>query len=146
MVAAAAIMPPFSKPAPSKWDDAQKWIASPNLNRVGKAWRNAEEWIIPGTKVVVEVTEELGTKRIDHNQAKVSCCVPDPYPEWRIFTLAAMIRLHPFKCYSIVIPVNVRSTFPTGTPLRSTTPTRSPNSSGHQLREDTTYFRGSCPG
>ncbi|KAL9328984.1 hypothetical protein ACSQ67_003987 [Phaseolus vulgaris] len=24
---------PFSKPAPSKWDDAQKWIASPTSNR-----------------------------------------------------------------------------------------------------------------
>ncbi|PQP95373.1 hypothetical protein Pyn_27234 [Prunus yedoensis var. nudiflora] len=24
---------PFSKPAPSKWDDAQKWIASPTWNR-----------------------------------------------------------------------------------------------------------------
>lgn len=28
-----AVLAPFSKPAPSKWDDAQKWIASPTSNR-----------------------------------------------------------------------------------------------------------------
>lgn len=28
-----AALAPFSKPAPSKWDDAQKWIASPTSNR-----------------------------------------------------------------------------------------------------------------
>nr|CAD1835292.1 unnamed protein product [Ananas comosus var. bracteatus] len=31
------IAPPFSRPAPSKWDDAEKWIASPTSHRGGRA-------------------------------------------------------------------------------------------------------------
>lgn len=76
---------PFSKPAPSKWDDAQKWIASPTSNRpktVGS--RKASNvgygsWQL-STKVVVEVPdqrevalEEPDTKRIDTTQAKMEC-------------------------------------------------------------------------
>ncbi|KAL6350240.1 hypothetical protein AAG906_004185 [Vitis piasezkii] len=72
---------PFSKPAPSKWDDAQKWIASPTSNRpkggqgVGsrKGYGNRQ----PSTKVVVEVPdqrlvpfEEPDTKRIDPSHSK----------------------------------------------------------------------------
>ncbi|KAJ0095963.1 hypothetical protein Patl1_15748 [Pistacia atlantica] len=65
---------PFSKPAPSKWDDAQKWIASPNSNRP----RNPVTGVRKGgisrqssTKVLLEVQtdqtllEEPHTKRID---------------------------------------------------------------------------------
>ncbi|KAJ0037590.1 hypothetical protein Pint_22570 [Pistacia integerrima] len=65
---------PFSKPAPSKWDDAQKWIASPNSNRP----RNQVTGVRKGgisrqssTKVLLEVQtdqtllEEPHTKRID---------------------------------------------------------------------------------
>ncbi|KAK0573212.1 hypothetical protein LWI29_004456 [Acer saccharum] len=83
---------PFSKPAPSKWDNAQKWIASPTSNRprtantqlpggqavggrkvasVGSVSRQSS------TKVIVEVPdqivvayEEPDTKRIDTSQAK----------------------------------------------------------------------------
>lgn len=60
---------PFSKPAPSKWDDAQKWIASPTSNRpkAGQSHgsHGARKSNIfghgsrkPATKVVVEVPEE----------------------------------------------------------------------------------------
>lgn len=85
-------LPPFSKPAPSKWDDAQKWIASPNLNRpkvgqsqmhIGQAVGTKKPSTLgygsrqPNTKVLVEVPdqrlvayEELDTKRIDVGQAK----------------------------------------------------------------------------
>lgn len=77
---------PFSKPAPSKWDDAQKWIASPTWSRpksgqgVGsrKAGNIGYGSRQPTTKVVVEVPdskvanfEEPDTKRIDTNQTKM---------------------------------------------------------------------------
>ncbi|KAJ4710322.1 Remorin family protein [Melia azedarach] len=92
---------PFQKPAPSKWDDAQKWIASPTSNRpktghpqgvglrkVGNMSRQSS------AKVVLEVPdqslvsyEELDTKQIDTSQAKKDNGVhkfvsweADPYP------------------------------------------------------------------
>lgn len=87
------IAPPFSKPAKSKWDDAQKWIASPSNNRpkTGQAHVQGGQGVgsrkggnhgylnrQPSTKVVVEVPdkkvvafEEPDTKRIDTNQAKM---------------------------------------------------------------------------
>ncbi|CAO2827628.1 unnamed protein product [Amaranthus hypochondriacus] len=60
---------PFSKPAPSKWDDAQKWIASPTSNRPkagqSRGSQGARKTNIFGhgdrkaaTKVVLEVPEE----------------------------------------------------------------------------------------
>ena len=85
---------PFSKPAPSKWDDAQKWIASPTSNRpktaqqaqgqggghVGprKAGSLGYGSRQPSMKVVVEVPDqreialdEPDTKQIDTNQTKM---------------------------------------------------------------------------
>ncbi|ESQ33089.1 hypothetical protein EUTSA_v10004200mg [Eutrema salsugineum] len=73
----------FSKPAPSKWDDAQKWIASPTANRKGQV-------LVPGSKkgpsfgrqssmksvevadqrAVAFAVEEPDTKRIDVSQAR----------------------------------------------------------------------------
>nr|CAB3503203.1 unnamed protein product [Digitaria exilis] len=97
--AAASVVPPFSKPAPSKWDDAQKWIASPTTNRPsraagGAAPRKMEKpssgiGRLPATMVVLEATEEIDTKRIDPSQEKreigwqkaVNWAPPDPYPE-----------------------------------------------------------------
>ncbi|CAD6209288.1 unnamed protein product [Miscanthus lutarioriparius] len=35
--AVAALLPPFSRPTPSKWDDAEKWISSPTSNRTCRA-------------------------------------------------------------------------------------------------------------
>ncbi|XP_038977454.1 uncharacterized protein LOC103697825 [Phoenix dactylifera] len=90
----SALMLPFSKPAPSKWDDAQKWIASPTSHRGGKA--GGVQSRKPGltgygnrqaaTRVVLEVTEEADTKRIDPSQEKKLVrehksvnWVPEPY-------------------------------------------------------------------
>uniref|UniRef100_A0A6N2NDY9 Remorin C-terminal domain-containing protein n=1 Tax=Salix viminalis TaxID=40686 RepID=A0A6N2NDY9_SALVM len=84
---------PFSKPAPSKWDDAQKWIASPTWNRPktghaqvqgGQGARKTGNVLSrqPSTKVVVEVPEqkvvtfeEPHTKRVDTSQAKKENCL-----------------------------------------------------------------------
>ncbi|XP_071735789.1 uncharacterized protein [Rutidosis leptorrhynchoides] len=73
-------MVPFSKQAPSKWDDAQKWIASPTSSRVKNepiVKKNNHGNRQPVTKVVVEVPdlrlvpyEEPDTKQIDSNQSK----------------------------------------------------------------------------
>lgn len=83
---------PFSKPAPSKWDDAQKWIASPASNRpkTGQSQMQAGQIFgsrklgiglgnrQPSLKVVVEVPdrklttfEEPDTKQIDINEANI---------------------------------------------------------------------------
>ncbi|KAM1401958.1 hypothetical protein ACFX2I_010773 [Malus domestica] len=87
---------PFSKPAPSKWDDAQKWIASPTWNRpkMGQVQMQGGQGVglqkvgsfgygsgqsSCSTKVVVEVPdqkvdifEEPDTKRIDTSQPKTA--------------------------------------------------------------------------
>lgn len=73
----------FSKPAPSKWDDAQKWIASPTSNRPKNEQASRKHGYFgyggrqPSTKVVIEVPEqrlvpyeEPDTKRIDLSHAK----------------------------------------------------------------------------
>ncbi|KAF3432458.1 hypothetical protein FNV43_RR27198 [Rhamnella rubrinervis] len=87
------LAPPLSKPTKSKWDDAQKWIASPSNNRPKTGQANVQggqgvgsrkganlSYLTrqPSTKVVVEVPdkkvlafEEPDTKRIDTNQAKM---------------------------------------------------------------------------
>ncbi|RZS15519.1 hypothetical protein BHM03_00047358 [Ensete ventricosum] len=79
LTAAAAFVPPFSKPAPSKWDDAQKWIASPTSNRGGskagggQARRGGLAGYVSrqaAAKVVLDVVEEADTKRVDGSQTK----------------------------------------------------------------------------
>ncbi|XP_061342453.1 uncharacterized protein LOC133288657 isoform X2 [Gastrolobium bilobum] len=100
-------MGPFSKPAPSKWDDAQKWIASPTSNRPKIAQTQGQGGQVglrkggslgygsrqSSMKVVVEVPDqreialdEPDTKQIDTNQTKMESggqkCVgweADPY-------------------------------------------------------------------
>lgn len=74
------LVPPFSKPAPSKWDDAEKWIASPNRSskgggggvvqakRLGKGSYGGRSF---GANIVLEVTDEADTKRIDPTQDKM---------------------------------------------------------------------------
>ncbi|MQL78478.1 hypothetical protein Taro_010915 [Colocasia esculenta] len=91
-----ALVPPFCRPAPSKWDDAQKWIGSPTSNRSSKSSGPAQPKRTGGflghghrqcaTKVL-EITEEVDTKRIDPIQLKKEVSgqrtanwVPDPYP------------------------------------------------------------------
>lgn len=89
---------PFSKPAPSKWDDAQKWIASPSYNRPRNGQSQAQlvsssrtgslgygNWQVT-SKIVVEVPEEKfdeeeETKRIYLDQIKKEVtCGSDPLP------------------------------------------------------------------
>ncbi|KAK7359554.1 hypothetical protein VNO77_01515 [Canavalia gladiata] len=83
---------PFSKPAPSKWDDAQKWIASPTSNRPKTVQTQGQGGHVgprkvgglgygsrqSSMKVVVEVPDqreialdEPDTKQIDTNQTKM---------------------------------------------------------------------------
>ncbi|KAJ4942637.1 hypothetical protein NE237_000149 [Protea cynaroides] len=83
---------PFSKPAPSKWDDAQKWIASPTSNRPKSGQSQVPGVQVVGsrktgflgygsrqaaTKIVHEVPdqravafEDADTKRIDLSESK----------------------------------------------------------------------------
>lgn len=98
----------ISKPAPSKWDDAEKWIASPVSNRpkAGQLQAQGGQAFAPrktalgygnrqsATKVVVEVpeqkavaVEEVDTKRIDPSHGKMEIggqkivnWAPEPYP------------------------------------------------------------------
>ncbi|CAN6481826.1 unnamed protein product [Victoria cruziana] len=100
------ILPPFSKPAPSKWDDARKWIPTAalsdnqirNKSKTGNfqphvaplvpkisAFTHGSRHIINGlpTKVVAEVAErrpfvaeEADTKRIDLSHAKKEMNIP----------------------------------------------------------------------
>ncbi|WOL05995.1 hypothetical protein Cni_G14727 [Canna indica] len=79
LTATPAFVPPFSKPAPSKWDDAQKWIASPTSNRGGNktGGGQAKKGGLAGyvsrqaaAKVILDVVEEADTKKVDGIQAK----------------------------------------------------------------------------
>ncbi|KAM0950079.1 putative remorin [Dioscorea sansibarensis] len=75
-----ALMSPFSKPAPSKWDDAQKWIASPTTSRPGKGGGGGggglgvqpkRLGVLGGgarssaAKVVIECNDGVDTKGVD---------------------------------------------------------------------------------
>ncbi|RWW19024.1 hypothetical protein GW17_00016956 [Ensete ventricosum] len=79
LTAAAAVVPPLSKPARSKWDDAEKWIVSPTSNRGANkpGGRQANNAGLTGSgsqptaaKVVLEVVDEAAAKRVDGSQAK----------------------------------------------------------------------------
>nr|AGC39090.1 remorin-4 protein [Dimocarpus longan]AGN88928.1 remorin-4 protein [Dimocarpus longan] len=71
---------PFSKPLPSKWDDAQKWIASPTSNRPRPHQLPPSRKVSrqSSTKLLLEVPdyEEPDTKRIDTTQAKKDPGIP----------------------------------------------------------------------
>ncbi|KAF8117031.1 hypothetical protein N665_0012s0046 [Sinapis alba] len=72
----------FSKPAPSKWDDAQKWIASPTANRPktghvqAHVLKKGPSFGRQSSIKIVEVAdqrvvaEEPDTKRVDVSQVK----------------------------------------------------------------------------
>lgn len=93
----STLMPPFSKPAPSKWDDAQKWIASPTSSKHGKGgipqlkktgfMGYGGRQYAAASKVILEVPEEAATKKMDPNQGrkdtsrkKGASGVQEPYP------------------------------------------------------------------
>lgn len=71
-------VPLFSKSAPSKWDDAQKWIASPTSNRTkvtGSQLRKAGGGTMahgnkPFAAKLLEVSEEADSKATDPGQFK----------------------------------------------------------------------------
>ncbi|KAG6476520.1 uncharacterized protein LOC122025139 [Zingiber officinale] len=63
----ATLAPPFSKPAPSKWDDAQKWIARPTPNRGGgggQAKKGGLAGYITREVAAKVVLDEAETKRV----------------------------------------------------------------------------------
>ncbi|KAJ4777901.1 Remorin family protein [Rhynchospora pubera] len=55
---------PFSKPAPSKWDDAEKWISSPNSNVKGNGKINSKVGLLVNKVVVVN------GKKVDLSKVK----------------------------------------------------------------------------
>lgn len=75
--------PPFSKPLPSKWDDAQKWIASPTANRPLTQPRKVSRQ--SSTKHLLEVShyEEIDTKLIDTSQVKKDLAV-HKFVSWEV--------------------------------------------------------------
>ncbi|XP_072971560.1 uncharacterized protein [Typha angustifolia] len=104
----SAIVPPFLKQAPSKWDDAQKWIASPtpswSSKGSGAQSKMMDKVVVgggsrqPAAKVVMEVMEEADTKRIDPNLArreiggqKTANWVSDPQPEVDSYAKNALV-------------------------------------------------------
>lgn len=65
----------FSKPAPSKWDDAQKWIASPTANRPKTGQITSKKGPSFGRQSSIKVLEVAGveepdTKRVDVSQVR----------------------------------------------------------------------------
>ncbi|PKA48113.1 Uncharacterized protein AXF42_Ash015876 [Apostasia shenzhenica] len=163
-------MPFFAKPAPSKWDDAQKWIPVTTSIRQGKQMRMmgfmGGRQHAPPAKVVFEIMGDSVTKRIDLNQArkeiggqKEMTCVPesssavdlsmDPTPSFGDSALDSAVSLtHDVTSSShststFVSPPTVKSVSMrdmgtemtplasqeqsrTGTPIRATSPSRSP--------------------
>ncbi|XP_073001583.1 uncharacterized protein [Typha latifolia] len=80
---------PFSKPAPSKWDDAEKWIASPTSNRGSRAsgGQGKKSNLVgvgsrppPATKVVMEVMEEAEKAKKEIGGLKVVSWVSGTFP------------------------------------------------------------------
>ncbi|ONK71087.1 uncharacterized protein A4U43_C04F4590 [Asparagus officinalis] len=167
----SSLMAPFSKPAPSKWDDAQKWISSPNrMSKGGGGGLQPKRSSLGGygsrslgSKVVLEVTDEVDTKKMDTGQAKKDISeqkavrlAPDLFPsapfENPFADAAINLSVHdtstslqsgatsiapPLAVTSVpmrdmgteMTPIASQEASQTGTPIRSTTPTRSPNSS-----------------
>ncbi|KVH97558.1 Remorin, C-terminal [Cynara cardunculus var. scolymus] len=146
-------MAPFSKPAPSKWDDAQKWIASPTSNRpkneqsLKKNSHGGHGNRQPITKVVVEVPdqrlaiyEEPDTKQIDlshfeenEGQYVVNLSRHDSSLSIQNATFvpppSAARSVSMRDMGTEMTPIASQEPSRTGTPVRATTPSRSPSSS-----------------
>ncbi|KAM0942187.1 putative remorin [Dioscorea sansibarensis] len=144
---------PFLKPAPSKWDDAQKWINSPGTNKNGRVGvtvmgkKSGNRPLPQPAKVVLEVMEEGETKRVDLGQGKKNadnsvtefatvCSRHDS--SISIQSDAATSLINPASTARSVCmrdmgtemtPIASQEPSRTGTPIRSTTPALSPNSS-----------------
>ncbi|RWV90997.1 hypothetical protein GW17_00046751 [Ensete ventricosum] len=152
LTAAAAFVPPFSKPAPSKWDDAQKWIASPTSNRGGskagggQARRGGLAGYVSrqaAAKVVLDVVEEADTKRVDGSQTKKEIggiksanWVGEPHPRLDLESATAFMTPAPtVRSVSMrdmgteMTPIASQEPSRTGTPAGATSPLYSPTSS-----------------
>ncbi|KAI3764132.1 hypothetical protein L2E82_14135 [Cichorium intybus] len=143
---------PFSKAPPSKWDDAQKWIASPTSSRPKNDLKknsnvsHGNRQLI--TKVVVEVPdqrlipyEEPDTKQID-SYSKSVLMIEDTEVNLSRHDSSLSIQNTtivppPSTARSVsmrdmgteMTPIASQEPSRTGTPIRATTPTRSPSSS-----------------
>ncbi|CAH8387529.1 unnamed protein product [Eruca vesicaria subsp. sativa] len=155
----------FSKPAPSKWDDAQKWIASPTSNRP-----KTGQVHVPGSKKgpsfgrqsslkILEVAsglEEPDTKRIDVSQVRKE--TGHKFVSWEVdsylkpvdnsvvasatevnlsrhdSSIATAFAQPPSTARSVsmrdmgteMTPIASQEPSRNGTPIRATTPIRSP--------------------
>ncbi|CAA7410647.1 unnamed protein product [Spirodela intermedia] len=160
-------MPLFSKSAPSKWDDAQKWIASPTSNRSTKVTGSQLRKTGGGTMghgsrlfaaKLLEFSEEADSKATDSGQFKKELSMqrtmdwtPDLFPAADPYSKASIILENPFAD-SAALPSTVRSVSmrDTGTEM---TPTASqePSRTGTPARDATpirgpTLSRPSSPG
>ncbi|CAA6673418.1 unnamed protein product [Spirodela intermedia] len=105
-------MPLFSKSAPSKWDDAQKWIASPTSNRSTKVTGSQLRKTGGGTMghgsrlfaaKLLEFSEEADSKATDSGQFKKELSMqrtmdwtPDLFPAADPYSKASIILENPF--------------------------------------------------
>ncbi|KAJ0238011.1 Remorin family protein [Hirschfeldia incana] len=151
----------FSKPAPSKWDDAQKWIASPTANRPKTGHAQApvsKKGPSLGRQSSMKVVdEEPDTKRVDVSQVKKETG-GHKFVSWEVdsylkpvVTSATEVNLSrhdssmatafaqqpPSTARSVsmrdmgteMTPIASQEPSRNGTPIRATTPIRSPVSS-----------------
>ncbi|CAN7044263.1 hypothetical protein BRARA_B03091 [Brassica rapa] len=147
----------FSKPAPSKWDDAQKWIASPTANRpkTGQVQAHAsKKGPSFGRQCSIKIVdEEPDTKRVDVSQVNKETG-GHKFVSWEIdsylkpvVTSATEVNLSrhdssmatafaqpPSTARSVsmrdmgteMTPIASQEPSRNGTPIRATTPIRSP--------------------
>uniref|UniRef100_A0A0E0K817 Remorin C-terminal domain-containing protein n=1 Tax=Oryza punctata TaxID=4537 RepID=A0A0E0K817_ORYPU len=138
--AVTALLPPFSRPTPSKWDDAEKWISSPTANRGGRVGSAAgaapkksalafpEHVSRPPAvaKVVAEVPSNTGTlvknsvalaQPISFNPAQSASIVDEPAPAVRSVSMRDM--------GTEMTPIASQQPSRTGTPIIASSPTSS---------------------
>ncbi|KAK3150301.1 hypothetical protein QOZ80_3AG0231450 [Eleusine coracana subsp. coracana] len=138
--AVAALLPPFSRPTPSKWDDAEKWISSPTSNRTGRM--GATTGTVPKksalafpehggrppavAKVVAEVPTNTaamaknpyGLTHSDlHKPAQSASIIDEPAPAVRSVSMRDM--------GTEMTPIASQEPSRTGTPIIASTPTSS---------------------
>ncbi|KAF0916228.1 hypothetical protein E2562_000811 [Oryza meyeriana var. granulata] len=138
--AVAAFLPPFSRPTPSKWDDAEKWISSPTANRTGRVGSAAgavpkksalafpEHVTRPPAvaKVVAEVPSNTGTlvknsvalaQPNSFNPARSASIVDEPAHAVRSVSMRDM--------GTEMTPIASQEPSRTGTPIIASSPTSS---------------------
>ncbi|XP_044983187.1 uncharacterized protein LOC123449893 [Hordeum vulgare subsp. vulgare] len=140
--AVSALLPPFSRPTPSKWDDAEKWISSPTANRTGRVMSATgfapkkttfalpEHGACPPAvaKVVAEVPRNTGTFADDSvgftqpdsiKPAETAPTVDEPEPEQAIRSVSMR------DMGTEMTPIASQEPSRTGTPIIASSPTSS---------------------